>query len=287
VALLLQFEAVALFWGNQVGLWWLILALAVTAVILVRMGIRIFNREDLLGQEIDQLRLGWMVSTFWGRFTGKEQNGGRYPGPLGWYRQTGSVLAALRLPAAFLAVSLLLAVLLGLFFLRRFGLPDTFQAELGALDILANVRGLEELFAGLPRLIFVQNVRVVILAALLGIVTLGVSDVIIFMLPWVLITYISGQVGAAGEQPLTFLSAAVLPHALIELPALLIAMSALLRWHTAVLARPADHTVGESWLRGAADFARVFVGLVIPMLALAAYVEATITPRIIIAVYGG
>lgn len=59
-ALLLQVEAIILFWGNLRGLWWLILALFVTAVIFVRMGIQVFNREELIGQDIDQLRIGWI-----------------------------------------------------------------------------------------------------------------------------------------------------------------------------------------------------------------------------------
>jgi ABC-type transport system involved in multi-copper enzyme maturation permease subunit len=60
MALLIQAEAAALFWGNHAGLWWLILALAITVLVLMRMGLSIFNREELLGREFDQLNLGWI-----------------------------------------------------------------------------------------------------------------------------------------------------------------------------------------------------------------------------------
>ena len=45
---------------SLVLLWWLLVALAMTAAVLIRMGLKIFNREELLGQDIDQLRLGWI-----------------------------------------------------------------------------------------------------------------------------------------------------------------------------------------------------------------------------------
>ncbi|MCZ7671250.1 MAG: hypothetical protein M5U34_31005 [Chloroflexi bacterium] len=57
-ALLIQAEAAALFWGNHFGLWWLVLALGITAVLLVRMGLHLFNREEMMGRELDQIRLG-------------------------------------------------------------------------------------------------------------------------------------------------------------------------------------------------------------------------------------
>lgn len=73
MALLLQVEAIAMFWGNHAGLWWIIAGMMVTALVLVRMGVRVFNREELLGRDIDQLRLGWMLTIAWGRFTGRDE----------------------------------------------------------------------------------------------------------------------------------------------------------------------------------------------------------------------
>ncbi|VAW31489.1 ABC-2 type transporter, partial [hydrothermal vent metagenome] len=71
MAILIQAEAAALFWGNHDGLWWLLLALVITAVVLIRMGLSLFNREELLGRDIDQIRLGWMIRQFWDYFSGR------------------------------------------------------------------------------------------------------------------------------------------------------------------------------------------------------------------------
>lgn len=49
---------------------------------------------------------------------------------------------------------------------------------------------------------------------------------------------------------------------------------------------PASHqTISESWLAAAADFARVLLGIVLPLLLLAALVESFITPWVVFAVY--
>jgi uncharacterized membrane protein SpoIIM required for sporulation len=49
----------------------------------------------------------------------------------------------------------------------------------------------------------------------------------------------------------------------------------------AVLARPVQgKTTGEVWLEALADWAKVMVGVVIPLLLLAAVVEVWITPRV-------
>jgi uncharacterized membrane protein SpoIIM required for sporulation len=51
------------------------------------------------------------------------------------------------------------------------------------------------------------------------------------------------------------------------------------------MTRPQQGTIGENWLNRSADFGRLFVGLVIPLLLIAAFVEAYITPKIILLVY--
>jgi uncharacterized membrane protein SpoIIM required for sporulation len=150
-----------------------------------------------------------------------------------------------------------------------------------------NISNIGILLSRLSPLIFFQNVRVLALMALLGIFTLGVSDVLIFVLPWALIGFLGGQLSLAGENPFTFFAVAILPHATVELPALLLGTAAILRWHTTVMAPPPDRTVSESWLLGAADFGRILVGLVIPLLIISALIEAHITPNILSQVYGG
>lgn len=284
-ALLLQIESVILFWGNTDGLWWVILALLMTAFLFVRMGIKIFNREELLGQDIDQLRLRPLAGRFWRRLWGLRP-GERWIGPLTWYRRLFADLREIRIPAGMMVLAAGAAVALGFLLTRHYavfsGEPDQFSPA----TISANIEALGESKAVLPGLIFGQNLRVVLLAAILGIFTLGVTDVLILMLPWVVLGYLGGLLAQAGQDPLTFYFAAVLPHAVIELPALVAAAAAALRWHASVLAPPPNRTVNENWVLAAADFGRTFIGITLPLLILAAFVEATVTPQVIAWVYG-
>jgi uncharacterized membrane protein SpoIIM required for sporulation len=85
---------------------------------------------------------------------------------------------------------------------------------------------------------------------------------------------------------LLFLVAAILPHGILELPALLLVIAAVLRWHISIMERPPKGTISQRWISTAADFWQITIGLAIPLLALAALVEAFITPRIILMIYG-
>ena len=285
MALLLQFEAIVLFWGNSRGLWWLIAALAITAAVLVRMGVKVFNRDALLGQDIDQIRFGWMWQVYWNRLTGRTSTS-RFRGVRSWLRSLLSFLPELRHPSGILLISLIGGLFLGVFLTRLYPLPEELSSTVRAEEFAANMANISDQLDQLPRMIFWQNFRVIAIGALLGIFTLGVTDVILFMLPWTLIGYLGAQVAANGENALLFVTAVVLPHAIFELPALLLAAAAALRWHATALSPPPERSMGESWLMASADFVRVTAALVIPLLILAAYVEAYITPRIIIWVYG-
>ncbi|HJX38778.1 MAG TPA: ABC transporter permease subunit, partial [Anaerolineae bacterium] len=64
MALFLQAEAVLLFWGHYEALWALALALVMVDVMLIRTGMRIFNREDLLAREFDEINLPALWRTF-------------------------------------------------------------------------------------------------------------------------------------------------------------------------------------------------------------------------------
>lgn len=287
MALLIQFEAAALFWGNHDGLWWLILALSITAVVLIRMGMFIFNREELLGRDIDQIRLGWMAKQFWVYFSGQDELYKTYPNPLIWYRQTFAILPQLKLPVVALIVALMGSALLGIYLGNVYILPPEYQAQLASENIVENLAGLQVFIGALPLFIIAQNVRVILLQAILGIVSLGVLCVLIFILPWVLISYLATQFYFIGENPLLFLVATILPHAIVELPALLIIAAAALRWQTVTIARPPNQTLSEVFLLRMAEYGRILIALGIPLLIIAALIESFITPQIVLLVYGG
>ena len=290
MALLIQGEAAALFWGNHAGLWWLILALTITALVLMRMGISIFNREELMGNDIDQIRLGWIWRQFWGQFSGRSHNGqeqGRLPRPRAWYRQTLAILPQLRLPMLAQFTAMVVAIAVSVFAANRYPFSADMQAGFTGANLADNLSQLRVFSGALPTFIFFNNVRVLLLQILLGVFTFGVIGVLIFMLPWGVIGFVAAQFALAGENPYVFLLATVVPHAIIELPAILIAAAAALRWHTTIIAPPPDRTLSEGFIWAAADYARLFVGLVLPLLLLAALVESFITPMVLFRIYGG
>ncbi|RMG97697.1 MAG: hypothetical protein D6706_08235 [Chloroflexi bacterium] len=285
MALLIQGEAAAMFWGNHVGLWWLILALVITAVVLVRMGVRVFNREELMGREIDQLRLDLIWRAFWGRFTGRDENG-RYPAPWHWYRDTFAIIGHLK-PAIFtVSLALIMGALIGILLARQYIFPPHLQAELTGSQMVDNLSQLSIVIPALPGFIFMQNVRVLLLIALLGVFTFGVLGLLIFMLPWGVIGFMAAQIAFAGESASRFLLGTIIPHATLEIPALVLATAAALRWHVSVISPPPRYTLSQVFILAAADFGRVLVGIAIPLLILAAFVEAFVTPDVLFWVYG-
>ena len=91
MALLIQGESVMLFWGNDMALWLAVAGVSVLAVLLARVGIAHFQREALLGHEIDVLNVRWIGRTFWHGIQRKcEILSGLVPdGSLGNRKETG------------------------------------------------------------------------------------------------------------------------------------------------------------------------------------------------------
>jgi stage II sporulation protein M len=106
------------------------------------------------------------------------------------------------------------------------------------------------------------------------------------MLPMTIIGYVAANVALAGSSPLPFLAALVLPHGIFEIPAIVLAMAAILNLG-ATLTAPADgKTIGEAWLLAAAKWARMMIAVVLPLFLLAALVEVYITPQVAVLILG-
>jgi len=298
-ALLMQGESIIMFWGYYDALWAILAALVLITLILVRTGIRAFNREEILGREIDELNLRRSLRLLGRSFVQPPAGlpAGEAPaaGPpvLRWlvrvYRHDlPCLLRRNRVPLAAVALFVLVAAVLG------WGLVDDYPLPPGSLalgdlsrqdfDALSNVSFLPSLTTGG---LLVHNVRVLLLAALLAVISLGVLPILLLMVPMALVGFIAGQVAAQGLDPVAFLAAFVVPHGLLEIPAAVLATAFALRVGASVTAPPPGMTVGEHVLSTAADLIKVFVFLVLPLLCLAAFVEANVTPEIVLLIYGG
>jgi uncharacterized membrane protein SpoIIM required for sporulation len=153
-----------------------------------------------------------------------------------------------------------------------------------SFDSLSNVSFLPSLTTSG---IFVHNVEVLLLAALASVISLGVLAILMLMIPIALVGLLAGEMAWLGYNPLTFVAAFVLPHGLFEIPAAIIATAFALRIGASVTAPREGLTVGEGVLAAVADFVKVFLFLVVPLLLIAAFVEANLTPQIVLWAYGG
>ena len=66
-----------------------------------------------------------------------------------------------------------------------------------------------------------------------------------------------------------------------EVPAILLAGAAALRLGSIITRPPDDTTVGEAWLRAVGGTIKIGVGVVLPLLIVAAMLEVWLTPRVV------
>jgi uncharacterized membrane protein SpoIIM required for sporulation/ABC-type transport system involved in multi-copper enzyme maturation permease subunit len=303
MALLIQAESIIMFWGNLDVLWVIALALIVVMFILVRMGVRTFNREEILGREIDELnipRMGRLLRHFFLQPPGTlvlphgSMNTVPLPArPLRWlgrvYRHDlPHLLRRNWMPVAVVCLLLLAAVVGGWAFVDKFPMPPgllTFEnLTPEAFESLSDVSFLPSMTT---EGIFMHNVWVLLLAAPLAMISLGVVANLMLMVPLAMVGFFAGQVALQGFDPLLFLATFILPHGLFEIPAAIVATAFALRLGASITAPRPGLTVGEGLIASAADFAKVFVFLVLPLLLVAAFVEANLTPQIVLWFYGG
>jgi len=299
MALLIQGEAIIMFWANYGVLWWIVLFLVVVDVVLIRMGVHTFNREELLGRDIDELNL----ANIWRRFRhyahwepwlfGRELDGLSRPTRwlaelLGLYlRDIPAILRRSRLAILVVVVSLVLAAYIGYDFADRFPLPpDVLQEQDISEETFVQSQELG-LLTFTPWGVFIHNLRVLVAAALLAVFSFGTLAIALMMLPLTVIFFLVMESTHLGYNPVWFFVVAVLPHGILELPAASIATALAVRMGATFMSPPRGMTVGEGWIWALADLVKVFVALVMPLLYLAAVLEVYLTPQVVIWAFGG
>lgn len=282
MAFVIQGESMVMFWAAYGALWWVILAMVILAVLLVRMGVTHFNREELLGREMDTLNLRESWWAFRAAFVGEARSLGA------WYRvQVFGSLRRMAIPLAMMGLLLAIALGIGLDQARQFALPpDLFDLEDLELETFSRLGSISLLDPKGVLIIWFHNIRASILAMLLGLVSFGVFGALVLMLPLVLVGYFMGNLAVAGISPALFLAGFILPHGVFEVPAIGLVGAGILYMGAAMLTPAPDKTIGEVWLASLADWAKVMVGLAIPLMLLAATVEALVTPKIAVWLLG-
>ncbi|MDX9953308.1 MAG: stage II sporulation protein M [Anaerolineae bacterium] len=284
MTLLLQAEAGLLLFNNFVGLWLIALALLVVTILFMRMGIALFNRERLLGQEIDQLNFTKGLRAFWAGFW--PQNGL-------WHLYRYEVPHVLRLLRPHLVFTILVALgggaLIGLWGAQRFPFPSgamdfSQYADLETFSEAVEASGLLSGFSTWA--IWGHNVRSLFTATLLGFLSIGVVAVLLLAAPIAIIAYLVPQLGGIGINPWLLLATGVLPHGIFEIAAALLVTAYALRLGT-VLLRPPEKDGGMMDLaRDLGQYCKLFLSVALPLLLLAAWIEAEVSSRLMISFLG-
>ncbi len=255
MSVVLQVEAALILVGRGELLWGFAAAMAVGAAILLRMGLGGFSREALLAREAGSRdrfrRIGRAVSTA--------------------YREAPAGLTLLRARFAPILASLAaFPVGAGLGYLAAGVLPNRFvRPVLGTL--LAS--GANPDPAGLALTIFLHNLLAIVLAGLLAGVTVGLTGYLLTALPGALVGY------AAALSSWGLALTGILPNGLIEIPVAAIAGGLAIQVGAAVIHLEPDGGWTRRVLGAEAELAKALLWLA-PLLAVAAVLEAYLTPRL-------
>ena len=194
----------------------------------------------------------------------------------------------MRLPAILVTVVLIGGVILGASLADEFVIPPELindaTLQNGGIVGIQEFRFFDD--SSIP-MVWLNNLRTVFLATFAGLLSFGVLALIVMVVPILFIGFFAATTASAGLSPLLFLLAFVLPHGILEIPALIIAGAAILRLGAAIASPAPGKTISEAWLGAAADWAKVMVGLVLPLLLGAAALEVLLTPRIVTWLFGG
>lgn len=284
-SMLVLVESFIMITNNRYVLWYMLAGLIIADIMLFSMGARIFNREELLGRTIDQINLKWAWRLFRAQFRGSPQ----VRGILDWYRYSVfPTFRSLRIPALIVVIGLV-GMFIGGYAVARttpdLQIPASVTAD--RFDLVQNFQMIYQYGNGTFGIRFVleQNLRVLIAATLLAIFTFGVMGIFFAALPFGIIGFLLGQPAMQVLGVGAFI-AAILPHGLFEIPAVIIAAAGAARLGAIVTRPPQGQGVWEAWVRALADTVKVFIGVVVPLLLLAAYVEVYITPRVVFAALG-
>ena len=288
MSMLIQVESILLL-NNRADLLWHVMAgLVVANLIVVRMGVMLFNREEILTREYDDLHARGLARQFWSYCTEGRR---RFSLPQFYRHDLWSLLARNRSALGVTALVMLGGAALGWLYAMAYQLPPGVMA-LGGFSAdefrrsLQNAPALGFLPQFNTRAIFVNNVRSLAAAGLLGVFSFGSLALILLLIPMAIIGFFAGQVWLSGANPLVFLLAFIIPHGVLELPAAILATALALQMGASLISPRANISVGQGLLAAFADFTRAFVLVVVPMLFLAALIEANITPQVVVWLYG-
>jgi len=281
VAVLMQGESALLFWGNNQVLWFAVVGVLILAGLLIRVGLSHFQREYLLGREIDVLNFRWIGRTFWGYFVGEAHS------LKDWYRfEIRTALRRLRLPVGVLFALAVIAFGAGFLWTTTF-VPRTFDLSSDeSIQELTEKVGDSTTFMGMGNelsapYIFTHNIRAVGVILLAGLVSFSVLGMLVYLVNLSAVGVVLGAFKLLGYSPVMLALSGILPHGIFEIPALVLASAATLHIGVVLVTPQIGRSMGEVVLELLASWAKIVIGVVIPLLFIAAVIETYVTPLLL------
>ncbi len=287
---LVQAEAYLLFWKNTTLLLWIVVAVLLLTLVFLRLGFIYFDRENLLGREIDVLNFRRYAQLFWKSFRGEARSIGE------WYRyEVGRDLRQLRSAILIFMALFPVGIGLGIYIADNIIMPTMrmtaqIPAEMknegnnASYQILRRILPLSindsENLGAPARLsmgfIFQHNLRSNILVFLLGLISLGAMGVIAYLVNLSLLGIVWRGLEWAELSPLKLYFFGVVPHGIFEIPSLIISFATVF-YIGARSITPFGKPISTIFIENIALWVRIMVGIIIPLLLIAAAIESSIT----------
>lgn len=305
VSLLIQGESALIFWGTNEVLWLATAGVVVITGLIVRLGLAHFQREALIGREIDMLNLRWLAGYFWQSFSGTQQAptllhwltsrqarqemsarlalAEDLRGLAAWYR--GQVFPLLRRMRTSILITILMGLLasVGTYLYISTNFQSVKVSDEKMQEAMTEVRKVlldedQKTLDVTSSHLFFNNMRAEVLMLAIGMATFGVGGILIYGLNFALIGGVLALVEMVGISALDILVVGVLPHGIFELPSVILVSAAVLYMGVRLVTPDAGESISQVFIQTLADWLKIAIGLAFPLLLIAALIEANITP---------
>jgi uncharacterized membrane protein SpoIIM required for sporulation/ABC-type transport system involved in multi-copper enzyme maturation permease subunit len=264
------------------ALWLIALGMFVVTVLLLRVGNSIFNREELLGRMIDNLNLWVIFRDIWKWVLAIDATGNPAKNLWQWYRYA--------IPYSLKNIRTPLLVTIGVFvvyFLLGYwlGTLPFFQLPLGHVSTSISTSSINPTVEDLSfSWVLGNNLRVVVIVFFLSLISFGVAAYILIPPTIIFLGYFASQLIPAGLG--TVFAAAFLPHGIIEIPTIILAAAAMFQAGAILTKPPKGKTVGQAWIESLGGTIKLGIGVILPCLIVAAFIESQITLGLVASVVG-
>jgi uncharacterized membrane protein SpoIIM required for sporulation/ABC-type transport system involved in multi-copper enzyme maturation permease subunit len=281
MSVIVQLEALVIIAQQQQLLWNIFWALLAIALMLVRTGMNSFNREEILSREHAGFNLKGIVWTFKQFFSEfhpagvrPEQYSGRFSLRRFYRREFSALLHEYRAPMVLSFIAVMTGLVFGIF---AFGV---YRAQWLDSFLKQHIENPPQPSLSLAISTIIRSVFDSSFSNLLSLFCFGIFAFLVPAAAFAKIGYVAAWNTMHGVNPWTFALGYVLPHGVIELPAVILSAALGIRIGAAVLYAPRGFTIGQNILWALANFTKVFLFVLLPLFLISGLLEGLVTPNV-------